>query len=209
MMMKKTLAFGMLLSMASFAIAGLQIEVSGGKAMVTGQLDVNQFVILSAGDGATLSNFTLGAQAPAASYMAAMSDDFALVGVPIPNGYKGEGWFLGTFPGETYKTGTQLQADLAVTTTQETRTWEEFVTGPCPYGWPIIRTWTEITEIQKGSLSLASLSADYSQGSLIQNLSLDKRNVIGLTFIDSPCPEPATLALFGLGLAIIRRKHSA
>jgi hypothetical protein len=207
MMMKKVLVLVMVLSMAGFAPAALQIEVSGGKAMVTGQLDQNIFLILSAGDGATLSNFTLGAAAPSASYMAASASDFTGL-APVPAGYQGEGWWLGAIQGEAYKTGTLLQAVVTVTTSQETRTWWEIVTEGCPTGWFRERTWTEITETQTGSLSLASLSADFSQGGLIQNLSLNSRNVISLTFVDGLCPEPATLALLGLGMALIRRRNS-
>jgi hypothetical protein len=217
MMMKKTLVLVMVLSMAGFASAALQLEVSGGKALVTGQLDQDLYLILSAGDGATLSNFALGKDAPLASisdWMQGSAEDFRSVGVPIPAGFDGEGWYLASFPGEAYKTGTQLQADLAVTTTQETRTWEELVIGPCPYGWPIIRTWTEVTEIQKGALSLGFLALNPKTGDIDQMgqldfLSLDSRKVIGLTFVDGPCPEPATLALLGLGMIMIRRKRSA
>ena len=204
--MKNTLALVMVLSMAGLASAGLQIEVSGGKAMVTGQLDQDMYLILAAGNGATLSNFALGAGAPLASIgeRQGTAADFAAVGVPVPDGFTGEGWWLASFPGEAYKTGTQLQADLAVTTTQETRTWEEMVAG-CwwwPGGW-IIRTWTEITEIQKGSLSLDFLAlnpktGDIDQMGSLDDMSLDRRTVISLTFMDGMCPEPATLALLGL-----------
>jgi hypothetical protein len=212
MMMKNTLALVMVLSMAGFAPAALQLEVSGGKAMVTGQLDQDMYLILAAGNGATLSNFALGPQVPLASIgePQGTAADFAAVGVPVPDGFTGEGWWLASFPGEAYKTCTMLTADLALTTTQETRMWEELVTGPCPYGWPIVRIWTEITEIQKGALFLGFLALNPKTGDIDQMgqldfLSLDSRNVIGLTFIDGPCPEPATLAFLGLGMALIRR----
>jgi len=208
--MKRRFALGLVFYLAAAAGAGLQLDVTGGKARVTGQLDQNMFLILTAGDGATLSNFTLSAAAPLASGFIASSDDFAVVGVLIPTGYTGEGWWLASFPGEPYKSGTLLQADVTLTTFQATRSWQEIISGsfwPCAW---FIRTWTEVSEIQKGALSLASLSADYAQSNLIQNLSLDSWKVISLTYDDGWCPEPATLALLGLGIVLIRgRKRIA
>jgi len=66
-MMKKVLALVMVLSMVGFASAALQIEAAGGKAVVVGQLDKDVYLILSAGDGASLSGFGLGKDAPLAS----------------------------------------------------------------------------------------------------------------------------------------------
>jgi len=203
--MKKVLALVMVLSMAGLASAALQIEVAEGKAMVTGQLEVDQFLILSAGEGASLSNFALGAAAPAASYFAAAAADFAGL-APVPAGFAGEGWFLGVFPGEAFKNGVQLAADLATESGQDVRTWEEVVTEGCPEGWHKIRTFTEVTNWVKGALSLTFLSADYAQGGDIQALSLNSQNV-ETTFVDGECiPEPMTLSLLGLGALVLRRR---
>jgi hypothetical protein len=205
-MMKKVLALVMVLSMAGFASAALQIDVSGGKATVMGQLDADQFLILSAGDGATLSNFALGAQAPTASYMAAAASDF--VGLaPVPDGFAGEGWFLGAYSGEAYKNGAMLAADLALTKSQSIRTWEETVACTQYPNGTLTRTWTEVTDILMGGLSLVSLSANYDNGQVLQTLSIDNRTVSSLTFVDGPCvPEPLTLSLLGLGALVLRRR---
>ncbi len=205
--MKKVLALVMVFSMVGFASAALQIEVADGKAMVTGQLDADIFVILSAGDGAVLSNFALGGSAPAASYMAAGAADFAGLEVPVPAGFEGEGWFLGAFPGEAYKAGAQLVADLAgFSMTQITRTEVETITEGCEPGWWKERTWTKIYDVVVGGLSLSTLSAAYDNPVLVQTIAAGEK-LVSAEFQDGPCvPEPLTLSLLGLGALVLRRR---
>jgi len=207
-MMKKVLALVMVLSMVGFASAALQLDVAGGKVTVMGKLDVDQFLILSAGNGATLSNFALGAAAPAASYMAASAADFAGL-APVPADFAGEGWFLGVFPGEAFKEGAQLMADVALTSSQGQGNWlrDETVTEGCDPGKWKIRSIYELIETSIGSLSLTFLSSDYAQGGNIQALDVRNQVVIGETFVDGPCvPEPLTLSLLGLGALVLRRR---
>jgi len=123
--MKKMIVFMMVLSMAGIAPAALQIEVSGGKAMVTGQLDQDMYLILAAGNGATLSNFALGSAAPLMSGFFASAADFASVGTPIPAGFDGQGWVLASAPGEHFKMGTLLTADCQLTKSTQQITWED------------------------------------------------------------------------------------
>ena len=205
--MKKVLALVMVFSMVGFASAALQLEVADGKAVVTGQLTEDLFVILSAGDGAVLSNFATGAAAPGASYMGAAAADFAGIGVEVPAGFEGEGWFLGAFPGEAYKAGAQLQADLAgFSMSQVTKTEVEIITEDCDPGWWKERTWTKIYDVVVGGLSLSTLSAAYDNPVVIQTIAAGE-SLVSASFQDGPCvPEPLTLSLLGLGALVLRRR---
>lgn len=210
--MKKVLALVMVFSMVGFASAALQIEVADGKAVVTGRLDGDMYLILSAGDGGVLSNFGLGAQAPLASIaeMQGLASQFKeLGGVPVPDGYEGEAWFLASFPGEAYLDGTQLVADLAMGvkgTEMGQYLREEIVTEGCEPGMWKIRSFYENIEISGAGLSLAFFDVAGQTG-LITDKMVEFRSVNGETFVDGPCvPEPLTLSLLGLGALVLRRR---
>lgn len=204
--MKKVLALVMVLSMAGFASAALQLDVVDGKAVVSGQLDADIYAILTAGNGATLSGFAAGAAAPSLSGFFASSDEFAAIGVPIPAGFVGEGWTLASSPGEAYKAGELLTAGLKVSMSQLSRTWEETVFEGCPQGWWKIRTYTEVTDIVQGAIALSIFSDVTGEMGIAAEKSLDVRNV-NTTFVDGDCiPEPMTLSLLGLGALVLRRR---
>jgi hypothetical protein len=211
-MMKKVLALVMVLSMVGFAGAALQIEVVGGKAVVVGQLEADMYLILSGGNGATLSNFALGADAPLASIteMQGTADDFAAAGTPVPAGFKGEAWFFASFPGEAYKNGTMLQADLALSVQSVElgaflRTENMGPSDLCQPGWWIERSYYEAIEVTSGQLSLAFYNlADQTE--LITDKMVQSRAVNGETFVDRCVPEPMTLSLLGLGALVLRRR---
>ena len=206
--MKKVLALVMVLSMVGFASAALQIDAAGGKAIVVGQLEKDMYLILSAGNGASLSGFALGKDAPLASIneMQGTAGDFAAAGAPIPAGFEGQAWFLASFPGEAYKNGEMLTAGLALTTSQSTRTWTEVIDCTQVPNGTLTRTWTEVTDFVKGAVSLASYDLDGNVARLADK-SFDSQTVSSLTFVDGPCvPEPLTLSLLGLGALVLRRR---
>jgi hypothetical protein len=207
-MMKKVLALVMVFSMVGFASAALQIEVAGGKAMVTGQLDADQYLIFTAGNGASLSNFAIGAAAPSMSgpFMSAADFEGLGVGYVAPAGFVGEAWVMASAPGEAYKVGTQLDADLAVQTGTDVRTWEEIISCTEKPNGTLIRTYTEVTEWMKGALSVSVFSEITGQTALAGEKSLDVQTVT-TTYQDSECiPEPMTLSLLGLGALVLRRR---
>jgi hypothetical protein len=208
-MMKKVLALVMVLSMAGFASAALQIDVAGGKATVMGQLEADQYLILTAGNGASLSNFALGAAAPSMSsfFMSAADFEGLGVGYVAPAGFAGEAWVMASAPGEAYKNGAQLMADLALKTSQSTRTWEEIVDCTQVPNGKLTRTWTEVTDVIEGALSLSVFSEITGQTARVADKMADSRTVSSLTFVDGPCvPEPLTLSLLGLGALVLRRR---
>ena len=184
--MKKVLALVMVLSMVGFASAALQIDAAGGKAIVVGQLEKDMYLILSAGNGASLSGFALGKDAPLASIneMQGTAGDFAAAGHPRHS----------------------LAAGLALTTSQSTRTWTEVIDCTQVPNGTLTRTWTEVTDFVKGAVSLASYDLDGNVARLADK-SFDSQTVSSLTFVDGPCvPEPLTLSLLGLGALVLRRR---
>lgn len=210
--MKKVLALVMVLSMAGFASAALQIDVAGGKAVVNGQLDADQYLILTAGNGASLSNFALGASAPSMSgpFMSAAEFEALGVGYAAPAGFAGEAYVMASAPGEAYKNGAQLMADLALATSQEVgqflRTEKVFEGAPLPGQWKV-RTWSELIEVANGALSLSMFSEITGQTALLGDRSIQDRSVIGETYADGEwVPEPMTLSLLGLGALVLRRR---
>jgi hypothetical protein len=213
-MMKKVLALVMVLSMVGFASAALQIEAVGGKAIVTGQLTGDMYLILSAGNGASLSNFALGADAPLAAIgeMQGTAADFAAAGVPVPAGFEGQAWYLASFPGEAYKTGNMLSADLALTkstVTGDATGQGEWITEGCDKGYHKWRTYFDVIEVSKGALSLGFYVDEQTMGLITDKLVEIRGGVVGTTFTDGACeliPEPLTLSLLGLGALVLRRR---
>jgi hypothetical protein len=215
--MKRRFALGLVFYLAAAAGAGLQLDIVGGKARVTGQLSSDAdpvYLILSAGNGASLSNFGLGDAAPSASVTESQGTaaDFRRAGGPIPAGFDGEGWLLASFPNEPYNTGVLLTADVTLTTVQVTRMWEEMLKELCPcveHGWGI-RTWTEVTEITRGAFSLVTYNGINGQWAVADEWSVNNIITSTLTFEDGyclVCPEPMTLSLLGLGFIMIRRSN--
>jgi len=203
--MKKVLALVMVLSMVGFASAALQIDVAGGKATVMGQLQADQYLVLTAGNGASLSNFAKGAQAPGLTGFAGSLADYEGLAL-FPAGFDGQVWVFASAPGEAYQNGALLAADLAVTKSQSTRTWDEIVACTQYPNGTLTRTWTEVTDFIKGGLSLSFFDESGNNGTLAQ-VSLDSQAVSSLTFVDGPCvPEPLTLSLLGLGALVLRRR---
>jgi len=99
-----------------------------------------------------------------------------------------------------------LAADLALTTSQSTRTWEEVIDCTQYPNGKLTRTWTEVTDFIKGAVSLAFYDLDGNVGRLADK-SFDSQSVSSLTFVDGPCvPEPLTLSLLGLGALVLRRR---
>lgn len=203
--MKKVLALVMVLSMVGFASAALQIDAAGGKATVMGQLSSDQYLVLTAGDGASLSNFAKGPQAPGLTGFSGSLADFEGLAI-YPAGFQGEVWVFASAPGEGYQNGALLSADLAVTKSQATRTWEEIIDCTQVPNGKLTRTWTEVTDFIKGGLALSFFDESGNSGMLSQ-VSLDSQAVSSLTFVDGPCvPEPLTLSLLGLGALVLRRR---
>ncbi|NLH16351.1 MAG: PEP-CTERM sorting domain-containing protein [Phycisphaerae bacterium] len=207
--MKNGFALLLVLCLATTAKAELQLyDIDGqGKVAIRGDLKTDLWVTLSAGQGASVSNFVVGPEAPEASlYFTNASDLPEFLGGPVPSGFEGECWLLATYPGEAYKPGTYLTADVTLTKLQETVEWVEVVTDGCPPGAYRYRYHTDFVEIQTGTLSL--ITYDELQFQRTANVFvLDSRAVVFSTYIDGPCPEPATLALFGLGFGFIRRRR--
>lgn len=204
--MKKVLALVMVLSMAGFASAALQIDVAGGKATVNGQLDADQYLILTAGNGAVLSNFALGGEGPSMSgfFMSAAEFEALGVGFTAPAGFAGEAWVMASAPGEAYKSGAQLMADIVFGSQEETKTWTEEI--QCDKGY-FIRTWTEVAAITNGFVSLSTFSEITGETAMAAEKDLTGRTVISSTFVDGECiPEPMTLSLLGLGALVLRRR---
>jgi hypothetical protein len=201
MMMKMTLALVMVLSMVGAAGASLQLDVTGGKVTVSGKLEMDIYLALAACDGATLSNIVRG---PAAPFW---PDPDSII-VDFPGGCNGVALAMVSNPGEPFKEGIYMTADVTPVTLQETRYWEEKVVGEgCPEGWWYSRTFTEVMDITKGGVQLSLFSDITGEMSVIDWKSLESRTVT-TTFEDHVCiPEPATLAILGLGMILIRRRN--
>lgn len=198
--MKKTMVFVMVLSMAGFAGAGLQLDVTGGKVTVSGKIEMDTYLFLTACDGATLTNIELGPAAPFWPQPDPIPFDFM--------GCMGMGWAMVSNPGEPFKEGVYVTADVTPATLQETRFWEELVPHEsCPPGWWATRTFTEVTDITKGIVVLSLFSDITGEMTVIDQKSLESRTVT-TTVEDHVCiPEPATLSLLGLGTVLIRRRR--
>ncbi|NLH16350.1 MAG: PEP-CTERM sorting domain-containing protein [Phycisphaerae bacterium] len=203
--MKRGFIFGALFCLAATTGAALQLEVTDGKVIVSGKLDMDIFLVLSACEGATLSNPQIGPAAPSIIWNP-YPDPFP---IELSDGCMEFAQFFGLFPGEEFKEGVYWTADVTPAIHQETRYWEEIVMHEsCPEGWWVVRTWTEITETQTGVVSLSGLSADYSQGGIFDEISLYKQTV-NLTHDDPVCiPEPMTISLLGLGIILIRKRKT-
>jgi hypothetical protein len=202
--MKRGIVVILIFCLAAMAGAALQLDVTDGKVIVSGKLEIDMILGLAACDGATLSNFVIGPAAP--SITPIIIEDPILI--EFPEGCDGKWQFFGVYPGEEFKEGVYWTADVTPAIFQETRYWEEKVFGDgCPEGWWFIRTFTEIIEIEKGFVSLIALSADNSQAALIDEVSLYKQTIT-TTCEDHVCiPEPMTSSLLGLGIALIRRRN--
>jgi hypothetical protein len=206
--MKTGFAIGIVFCLAVTAGAALQLDVTDGKVKVIGKMEVDMFLGLSACEGATLSNFEIGPAAPS------IIRDPDLIGIPdpfpieFPDGCFGKWKFFGVFPGEDYKEGIYWTADVTPAVNRVTSNREEIL--PCPYrpGQWFIRTYTDTVETQKGSVLLQFIDPDFTEVAVIDWVSLDKQTIT-TTYVDTTClPEPATLALLGLGIALIRRRNS-
>jgi len=204
--MKKVLALVMVFSMVGLAGAALQVDVADNKATVSGTLPGDMYLILVAGEGTSLSNFALGANAPDMSGYAASSADFeAGFGLDF-GGLVGEGYVMAGSPSVVYPvTGAFLAADVAgydpIQTLKEIIVTQEDVT---PQGyWEVTTEWTHT--FGGGTISLFTYDEINAIG----------EKVFGLTKVDDMSsqeisrvwvPEPMTLSLLGLGALVLRRR---
>jgi hypothetical protein len=203
-MMKKVLALVMVLSMAGFASAALQVDVAGGKADVNGTLVGDMYLILVAGNGTAVSNFALGAKAPDLSGFAATSSDFeAGFGLNF-GGLSGEGWVMASSQNPYPLTGSFLSADIsgfdAIQTVKNILVTQEPDKGGY---WLVTTEWTRV--FGGGTLALWT----YDEVKAIGAKAFETARVDDTTSQELSrvwVPEPLTLSLLGLGALVLRRR---